>query len=216
MQRREWKLGLIKQIEERSKASPISLDDAIARWKKTKDINYTRVTVSGSFDHTKESHLFTVEEGASGWRVFTPMKEESGQVIFVDRGFVPARLKAPEQRKDSLTGGTVEIIGLARQPAKAGMFTPQNAPSKNEFFWRSLDEMAATAYGKSPEDLVPFFLEAEQPTPQTGEWPKPNIPRLTIPNNHLQYALTWYALAIVLIIIYGIFLRTRLKNEQAN
>ena len=73
-----WKQGLITQIEERVEAEPVlSLSTALSRWNPfdNKDIEYLRVRAAGRFLHDQEKHLFSVIDGKSGWRIFTPLQD---------------------------------------------------------------------------------------------------------------------------------------------
>ena len=95
MQRREWKLSLIERIDQRAHDEAISLTLAKDLWQRERDVEYYRVLLVGRFLHDQERHLYTVEQGRAGWRVITPLVTSSGDVVFVDRGFVPARKHSP-------------------------------------------------------------------------------------------------------------------------
>ncbi len=98
LQRLHWKEGLIAEIETRTKSEPISLDQAIAIAREGRDPSYYRVKVEGRFDHAKELYLYAVSEGRAGWHVITPLKTEDGEVVLIDRGFVPDELRNPASR----------------------------------------------------------------------------------------------------------------------
>ena len=98
LQRLHWKEGLIAEIETRTKGEPISLDQAIAIAREGRDPSYYRVKVEGRFDHAKELYLYAVSEGRAGWHVITPLKTEDGEVVLIDRGFVPDELRNPASR----------------------------------------------------------------------------------------------------------------------
>lgn len=213
LQRHEWKQGLIEQIEKRNKEAPISVDKAKRLWASEENADHTRIEAHGKLLHQKERHLFTVEKGQPGWRIFTPLRIDTGGHIFVDRGFVPVQLKDKALRRDGLIRRLVHVTGRLRAPSKKGYFSPENKLKENEFFWRSLDEMASSVSLGKQQSLATFFLEAEKIEPKLGQWPKAGIPRLNIPNKHMSYALTWFGLAIVLIAIFGIFARNKLKEN---
>jgi surfeit locus 1 family protein len=131
----------------------------------------------------------------------------------VDRGFVPDTFKQPQTRKKGLMPSDVSVTGLARASARQGLFTPDNTPDKNIWYWRDLQGMAASALSrKELERLVPFFVELEaNSTP--GGWPKGGVTRIALPNNHLQYALTWFSLAGALLAVFAIAVRGRLRRR---
>jgi surfeit locus 1 family protein len=211
MQRRAWKLGLIERIESRAHGEPISLSLAKQHWAKERDVEYYRVLLVGRFLHDEERHLFTVEEGTAGWRIVTPLATAGGDLVLVDRGFVPEPLKDPATRQAGQTPGAVELIGLARAPATPGWFTPAGDLVRNQWFARDVPGMAASLPARDGSRVVPFMVEAEaQNVP--GGWPRGGITRLTVTNRHLEYALTWYGLAVTLIVIAVVMTRSRSRE----
>ena len=98
LKRLEWKEGLIAQIEARSTASPIALEEAEALVREGRDPNYYRVKVDGRFHHAKELYLYAVSDGRVGWHVITPLETADGEMVLIDRGFVPDALKDPSTR----------------------------------------------------------------------------------------------------------------------
>jgi surfeit locus 1 family protein len=91
-----------------------------------------------------------------------------------------------------------------RGPGTSDLFTPNNEPEANRWFWRDLEAMARSMFAGEPVKLAPFFLEAEK-SDVPGGWPEGGQTRLDLPNNHLQYAITWFLLAACLLVIYGIY-----------
>ena len=213
LQRLAWKQGLIERVETRAEAMPVPLTLALGLWRETEDVEYLRVDLEGRFRHGGEQHLYTIVQGRPGWRVVTPFETVSGMWVMVDRGFVTPDLKPTETRPGGQIEGVVKLTGHARAPGIRGQFTPANQPDENKWYGRDLDAMAAVALG--PEErsrLVPFFVEVEEMA-LPGGWPKGSTTRLTFSNRHLEYAFTWFALAAVLLVIYAIFVRNRLRRE---
>lgn len=208
MQRRAWKLGLIERIEQRAHSEPVSLTSVKEQWQRSQDIEYSRVLLVGRFEHGQERHLYTVENGTAGWRVMTPLITAGGDVVFVDRGFVPEPLKEPDARGQGQIEGMVELIGLARAQGGRNWFTPDNDPARNRWFWRDIPAMGAALPAGQAARALPFVVEAEaEPVP--GGWPRGGPARLVIPNRHLEYALTWYALGVVLLFVAFFYVRSR-------
>lgn len=213
MQRREWKLALIERIEHRAHDEAISLSLAKDLWQRERDVEYYRVLLVGRFLHDQERHLYTVEQGKAGWRVVTPLVTTGGDVVLVDRGFVPEELKDPAARQAGQVTDTVELVGLARAPAMPNWFTPENDPARNRWFWRDVAGMAAGLPADQAERAAPFMVEAEAGA-APGGWPRGGVTRLVLTNRHLEYALTWYGLALTLAVTAFFFARSR-PGEQA-
>jgi surfeit locus 1 family protein len=210
LQRLQWKEGLIAQIEARVKADPVSLKEAVARARAGEDVSYLRVRVEGKFDNTKERYLFAVSDGTPGWHVITPLETPDGEAVLVDRGFVPDALKDPAARRQGEISDAVTVTALARRPETQGLFVPNNEIEQNRWFWRDLKAMTTSMFGEGAKDVAPFFLEAEK-SEIPGGWPRGGETRLDLPNNHLQYAITWFLLALCLVVIYVIYVRGRLR-----
>ena len=210
LQRLQWKEGLIAQIEARVKAEPVSLKEAVAQASAGEDVSYLRVRVEGRFDNAEERYLFAVSDGTPGWHVITPLETPDGEVVLVDRGFVPDALKDPAARPQGELSDAVTLTALARPPETQGLFVPDNEIEQNRWFWRDLKAMTRSMFGVGAKDVAPFFLEAER-SDVPGGWPRGGETRLDLPNNHLQYAITWFLLALCLVVIYVLYVRSRLN-----
>jgi surfeit locus 1 family protein len=211
MQRREWKLGLIEQIESRAHGEAISLSRAKEFWQKNRDVEYYRVLLVGQFRHELEHHLYTILDGKAGWRVITPLVTASGDVVLVDRGYVPDELKDPATRKAGQVTGTVELIGLARAAVTPSWFTPKGDSRRNQWFARDVEAMAGTLPKGMADRVAPFLIEAEA-GPLPGGWPRGGVTQLNLSNRHLEYALTWYGLAVTLLVIAVLVTRSRSRQ----
>jgi surfeit locus 1 family protein len=210
LQRLEWKQGLIAQIEARAQAEPVTLKEALTRARSGDDISYLRVRVDGRFDNGKERYLYAVSDGTPGWHVITPLATADGAVVLVDRGFVPNAFKERSSRAQGEIDDDVAVTGLARNPDSQGPFIPDNEPAENRWFWRDLGAMSKSMFPAGAPDIAPFILEAER-SDIPGGWPLGGQTRLDLPNNHLQYALTWFLLALCIVVIYVIYVRGRLR-----
>jgi surfeit locus 1 family protein len=169
-------------------------------------MEFRHVSDEGVFLNDKEIYLgATSEGGGQGYQVLTPLLEPGGRVVFVNRGYIPSELKDPAKRALGQITGTVRVQGLLRLPpaGRPNWFLPDNRPDLNYWFWVDLTAMsAADKLGR----VAPFYIDADA-TPNAGGWPKGGVTRLTLPNNHLQYAITWFSLAVALIVIYVLFHR---------
>jgi surfeit locus 1 family protein len=205
LKRLAWKEGLIAQIEARTKSPLIALTEAEALAGEGRDPSYYRVAADGRFHHDKERYLYAISDGRVGWDVITPLETADGEMVLVDRGFVPDALKDPALRADGQVENVVTVTGIVRAPDKQTLFTPDNEPKANRWFWRDLPAMSRSMFPRGTI-VAPFFLEAEK-GPIPGGWPEGGQTRLDIPNNHLQYAITWFLLAVALLVIYALYLR---------
>ena len=170
-------------------------------------MEFRHVTDEGIFLNDQEIFVGATSPrgGDAGFDVLTPLREADGRIVFVNRGFVPAELKNPQTRRVGQLEGTVKIAGLLRLPPdkKPGWFLPDNRADINYWFWVDLPAMAA-ADGLG--NVVLFYIDADA-APNPGGWPQGGVTRLELPNNHLQYALTWFSLAVGMVVIYIVSLR---------
>lgn len=217
IQRKAWKEGLIAALDAQLAAPPIALP-AAAAWTSLNRASdeYRRVTFSATFDNAKEALVFAAPstfrpdvEGPGYW-VFTPARLSDGGIVEVNRGFVPdGRQDAASRLQGQLTG-PVDIVGSLRWPDAHHWFTPADQPAKNLWFTADPQSIAAA---KGLAAVAPFYVEQESPIPPGG-LPKPGKLMVTLPDNHLQYALTWYGLALVLVISFGTWAYGQSREER--
>ena len=198
LQRLEWKRGLIAQREAAVAAAPVAPPQTL--WD-ARALEFHRIVADGVFRHDKEILLNAIgPKGGAGFDVLTPLSETGGRTLFVNRGFVPTGLKDPAKRAAGQPAGTARVTGLLRLPPqqKPNWFVPDNRPDRGDWFWVDLAAMGA-ADGLA--DVARFYIEADA-APNPGGWPKGGATPLALPNDHLQYAITWFSLAVVAIVIY--------------
>jgi surfeit locus 1 family protein len=206
VERLQWKDGLIAERTARTTAAPIALPRAGAPLSPgaLADLDYRRATAIGQFLHDREMYLAArTMQGAVGYQVITPLQRTDGSIVLVNRGWVPDDRKDPAKRPEGQVATEVTIEGAIRAPGRQHWLQPDNEPEKNLWFWTDLDAMARHA-GAAPERLVPVFLEAVA-APNPGGLPVGGQTRVNLPNDHLQYAITWYALAVGLAVIYVVY-----------
>ena len=203
VQRLHWKEALIAQRDAMVSAAPTTPPRSLAEAKANE---YRHVAVDGTLLNDREIFLAaSSESGEAGYQVLTPLRPADGLVVFVNRGFVPLELKDRVRRGAGEPAGTVHVVGLLRVPpaAKPTWFLPDNRPDLNLWFWVDLPAMASAA---GVPGAAPFYIDADN-APNPGGWPKGGVTRLALPNDHLQYAVTWYALAAALVVIYVLYHR---------
>lgn len=214
LQRLRWKEGLVAAVEARVERAPIPYSGAHAAFEAGGDMEYLPVYAEGVFVHAAEAHVFGTLGGEAGWYVFTPLRLEralaGGEThIYVNRGFVPLKKKSRETRADGLVEGVVRVEGLYRAPQSpsgvSGAFQPASDPAANEWHVRD-PRLFAEAAGleAAPGAIDSFGREAP------GAWPKGGVTRIEFRNNHREYALTWFGLALTLAGVWAAFAgRTR-------
>ncbi len=212
LDRKAWKEELIAAIEFRTKAEPVDLLSAYsASYQSDIGFEYMRVKVRGRFHHDKERYFYAPDpELGPGVHVYTPFEIEGGEgILFVNRGYVPEELRAPDRRPESQLDGEVEITGLLRGPGQQGFFTPDNDTKGNLWYWRDFYGLFASAFGDGRRPSIPVFLDAEGAAP--GGWPKGSATIVELPNRHFEYALTWFGLAGALAAVFAVYAASRLK-----
>lgn len=203
LQRLSWKTELIAYRQAQLAAAPVTLPDDVSG-EGTAAFEFRRVTVSGAFLHDREIFLAATRQGKVGFRVITPIRRPGGAVVLVDRGWVPAEARDPSRRAEGQIEGPVSVEGVVRSGARRGWFTPDNDPARNYWFWFDLPAMAAFAGIEAPR----FVIEAG-PAPNPGGLPMGREMRVELRNEHLEYAVTWYCLALALAVIFVLSQRTR-------
>lgn len=204
VERLHWKEGLLADIATRQAAAPVPLADIEAMAASGGDIEYRKVTASGRYINNKERHFFATWRGQTGFYVYTPLELADGRVLFVNRGFVPYENKEPVMRMQGQLTDQQTVAGLARAklPGKPSSLVPDNDVAKNIFYWKDLDVMAESV-GLDKGRVIPFFVDADS-TPNPAGLPIGGVTQVDLPNDHLQYALTWYGLAAVLVVVVAI------------
>lgn len=193
LERLQWKLALIAQVDGNMAAAPVSLDTVLAM--DGRAAQYRHVTLRGHFDHAKESYVFTTDAGAAVYHVLTPFVADDGRVLMVDRGEVPKDKLAPAGRAAGNAAGETQVTGVWRTPDAPGNFTPP--PDAANRIWYARD-LAGIAAANHLQLAAPVVVEADA-APNPGGWPQGGKTVVTFRNQHLSYAVTWFGIAIVLL-----------------
>jgi surfeit locus 1 family protein len=214
VQRLHWKEGLIAERVERTTAAPIGLPAAGAD---VGNLEFRRVALTGAYDHGHEFYLAArSQNGNVGYWIVTPFKTDANgaggsETILVNRGWVPLEKKLPDARKEGQIAGETQLDGVIRLPQTKVFFQPDNERQKNVWFYLAPSEMVAASAVPARTDL---YLDAG-PEPVPGGFPIGGQTRIELPNDHLQYAITWALLAIALIVIYVIY-HVKLERERSH
>ncbi len=216
LERKVWKENLIATLDTRLARAPEALPPP-ANWPQLKEAadEYRRVSFPAEFLAGQEALVYTAGSSfrpdvqGPGYWVFAPARLAGGSIVLVDRGFVPADRKDPASRPQGEPHGAIDVVGVMRWPETRGMFTPADDPKTNVWYLRDPAGMAAA---KKWDTAAPFYIEQEAPVPPGG-WPKPGKLVVSLPDNHLQYAITWFGLALGLAGVYGVWLAGRLRRQ---
>ncbi len=210
LQRRDWKLDLIRQTERLAEAPPMPFDEAAARAASGEKMEYAPVILNGVYAHDLEARVFGTLDGAPGVYVFTPLDASDNRTggrrfVYVNRGFAPQAFSDPVTREDGAPQGEATVKGLLRSaetpPAIASLLRPADQPTDNLWFTRDPIRFAA----RHEIETVSWYIDSSGEETGGAPWPKGGTTRVDFPNNHLDYALTWFGLAVALIGVYLVF-----------
>jgi surfeit locus 1 family protein len=217
LERKAWKEDLIATLDRKLTAAPVDLP-ARERWPGLDPAadEFRRVAFPAEFLPDQEALVYSSgsplrpDAAGPGYWVFAPARLTGGSIVVVNRGFVPEGRRDPKTRPQGQPAGVADVVGALRWPEQRGIFTPKDEAEKGLWFAR---DPAAMAAARNWGAVAPFYIDQEAPL-APGDLPKagPLKPRLS--NNHLQYAVTWYGLALVILIAALFFLRAR-RREAA-
>ncbi|MGD0335061.1 MAG: SURF1 family protein [Xanthobacteraceae bacterium] len=221
LERKTWKEGLIAALTERLAAPPVALP-APATWPRLDQARdeYRRVKFAAAFDHDKEALVYAaassfrpdVAGAGPGYWIFTPARLPDGGTVIVNRGFVPEARKDAASRAAGQIAGAVEIVGTMRWPDARHWFSAADDPLHNLWFTRDpLAIAAAKGLNQGLASVAPFYVEQESPAPPGG-LPQPGKLVVQLRNEHLQYAVTWYGLALVLVVVFVVWARSSFRD----
>ena len=193
--RLQWKLELISEITFGLDSSPIEYSNVIKK-------NYQRVKAKGKFDFDKQIYLYSLNDnGKPGYDVVTPFRTNKNENVLINRGWINKELKN-NPSINSKADSEQKIVGLLRKIYKPNIFKPENDLKNNIWFSINLEDFKE-ATGEQFNEFV-IFLEDNQ-----VKAPLPKKISIDVPNNHLKYAITWYAISISIIFYYLYFRRKK-------
>jgi len=192
LHRRVWKLALIEQVDRRLAAPPVTAPGPAAWPTIGRGDVYTRVAVHGLLRNDRATFVQAVSDLGAGYWVLTPMKADEGFVVLVNRGFIPLDMKT-NWALGRGPAGAVTVSGLLRVSEPGGGFLRSNDPAADRWYSR---DVAAIAAKRSLGPVAPYFIDADARS--SPDWPRGGLTVVAFPNNHLQYAITWFAMAAML------------------
>ena len=212
LQRKAWKEGLIAAMHERLAAAPADLPPA-SQWSSLNvdTAEFRRVKFHAQFTEGRGVYVYVAGSALRddikepGYFAFAPARLDDGTTVVVNRGYIPM---------DQQTGwpaGTTEVVGYLRWPESRPWFLSETNSASDTWFVRDQRAMAAA---KGWVGVAPFYVDQEGPVPASG-LPRPAALTVNLRNDHLQYAVTWFGLAAVLVGCFVAWLVTR-RRDGAN
>jgi surfeit locus 1 family protein len=212
LERQAWKQDLIAQLEARTEAPAIGLPEALSD---PQAAQFRRVRVTGRWLHARELHwVARTYRGQPGLHVVTPLKLSDGRSLLIDRGWVPQELADPARRAEGNPEGPVTVIGYLRFGGWDGreFLRPENDRSTNQWLYMELPAMAAAAELEDP--VTAFYLSAVADQ-HPGRYPLGGRTEVQLRNDHLEYAITWFTLALAALVIFGLAQWRKADDAQA-
>ena len=187
--RLNWKNNLILEIETSLKNPPVELSELNLS-------NYLKIKTSGSIDFEKQIYLYNLNEsGTPGFEVINPLIIDSKNYL-INRGWIPFEKKNSEEIYDF---DESNIVGTLKSQGRKNIFKPDNDIEEN--YWFSLDRDDILEFtGKKFSNYI-IYLDGNYQSP------KPKKITANISNNHKKYAITWFSLAISILLLYLYFRR---------
>ena len=209
--RLSWKLALIARVDQRVHAAPAPAPGPAAWPAITADSDgYRHVTVTGRYENARETFVQANTEFGPGFWVLTPFDTTRGFTLLVNRGFVPPERRDPATRARGQIAGVTTVSGLLRITEPRGAFLRHNDPAHDRWFSR---DVAAIAKARGLGTVAPYFVDADRAALPPGA-PVGGLTIVHFRNAHLQYALTWFGLALLSLVGAGLVLRDRFKSRQ--
>nr|WP_253273752.1 SURF1 family protein [Collimonas arenae] len=205
LKRLQWKLDLIQRVDARVHAPAVAAPGP-EQWPQVtaESDEYRHVRLSGNYLYALTTRVQASTELGSGFWLLTPLRTADGSVVLVNRGFVPSA--APEQPAPGAipVSSTVVVNGLLRISEPGGGFLRHNDPAGNRWYSRDVQAIAA-AHGLS--QVAPYFVDADAKKMPVDDdagdgssvRPVGGLTVIAFHNSHLVYALTWYALALMVV-----------------
>lgn len=206
VKRLAWKQDLIARVERHVSAAPVPAPGP-GSWPALdrRDDEYRRVQLQGRFDHGRETLVGASTELGSGFWVLTPLRTEQGFTVLVNRGFVNPARRDPAARGTPPPEGPQLVSGLLRFSEPGGRLLQKNVPAEERWYSRDVAAIAA-ARGLMAAPLAPYFIdESVDPADAAtrSRWPRPGLTVIRFSNNHRVYAVTWFALALMVACAIG-------------
>jgi len=199
MRRLTWKLDLIEAVETRAFAPPVAAPNTGAV------LEYQRVYLEGTYLHDDSLRIKAVTDLGPGYWLLTPL-DGSEHITWVNRGFLPTGL---DGGRITQPAGPQRVEGLLRLPKSKGTWLEKNDPGAGRWFSADLHAMNHTL---GLPARTSYFVDADH-TDVSHTWPRGGLTQVSFRNNHLSYALTWYAMALLLAAMISFVIYQRVNPD---
>lgn len=200
LHRLEWKETLIAQLAANQAQAAL---EALPEDAELPEAEFRNITLKGAFLHPQTFHLVRYRGREVGYHLLTPFQPaDDERIILVDRGWVPSDKKSPQARPETETPAAVTVSGMLRRLPPKKLISPANSPDKNLWIYADL----AAMQDQSGLNFAPLMIEMTGKA-APGTLPIPSGGAIQMRNNHLGYALTWFAIAIAVIVIFAVYHR---------
>jgi cytochrome oxidase assembly protein ShyY1 len=217
LQRRVEKHALIAALNERLATAPVALPQP-SQWSALtpESDEFRRVSFVATYASRPDAMVYSsgsaVRDDVSGpgtW-AFLPARLPTGETVVINAGFVQNTMQDRAQQDRAVTrlvtSAPVTLTGYIRFPEAAGRLTPSENLAKRLWFARDHQAMARTLGWGDGKSVAPFYIDLETPVPASGT-PKPGPLQVHLKDDHMQYAITWFALAVAMLIAFGVWMR---------
>lgn len=215
LQRLKWKTALLADIAAHQAAAPAALAAFERQRAAGENIEFSKVTARGHFLHHQEILMLSTIDGRPAWDVVTPLVTAERQVLLVDRGAVPDDRRDIATRSEANPEGEVEVTGILKaHRAPRTFFSPDNNVAANQWIWWDMPALTAATRLPAGTNFLPYVLHV---TPGGAAFPpiEAKAPAAGISNNHLQYVITWFGLALALLAVAANYVREQMAKPHA-
>ena len=200
LRRLSWKLKLIHDVSTRVQAPP-EAPPGPSLWPTIREghLQYLHVRINGQFMATPPTLVHGTSPDGYGYWLMAPFRTEDGFIVLVNRGYVPASWGLADAAPKLISPPDVRTVtGLLRFTEPKGGFLRSNQPATGQWYSRDVDAISA-AQGLPTGLVAPYFVDADA-HPGTSRWPAGGLTKIHFRNSHLGYAMTWYGMALTVLI----------------
>lgn len=190
VQRLQWKTNLLDQIEIQLAKTPVDIQE----FQGVNNDEYRLIRATGKFDHEKEIRVINkTYNGKAGFHIITPMTLSNGEEVIINRGFVAYEKEYTQPQ------GETSIVGIARKAQIPNWLTLENDPQNDMWFFMELPLISQELDVQERDYYLDRIAYEDD---NSKDFPLPLPKKIKMHNEHMQYAITWFSLSIILLIMY--------------
>ena len=195
LERLRWKTDILSSMKESLSLPPLKITSQVID--NIDQYSFRRIQLTGNYLYKDNITIYSkVFNKKVGKHLIVPLETKYG-IILVNRGFIPSDFNI----ENNIKSGEISINGIVKFQQKINYFTPNNNVIKNEWYYININEVSN--FLSLP--LLNFYIVEENNIEE--KYPVGSQYNINIPNDHLQYAITWFSLALALCIFMNIFWR---------